>query len=305
MLTTPKRVERFLREAKAAAQLRHPHIVPVHDAGKDGALYYIAAAFINGRTLEAATETKRLDCHRAAQIVRSLAEALAYSHALGIVHRDVKPANVMLDEKGQPLLMDFGLAARADESEKLTQDGAIMGTPAYLAPEQGKAQQREAKPASDQYSLGVLLYELLCGETPFAGTPEIVIFNHMNMEPKPPRQVNPRVPRDLETICLKCLEKDPARRYADCQALADDLRRWLESEPIQARPLGAAERAVRWCPRYPALAGLTAAFILLLVVGTVVSSFFAIEAAHRSREARTTRELRSRMPKRRKLMRSN
>ncbi len=151
--------------------------------------------------------------------------------------------------------MDFGLAARQEEAEKLTQDGAILGTPLYMAPEQAKGKTGEPLPASDQYSLGVLLYEMLIGETPFHGPPEVVIANHVAVGPPSPRKLNRLVPRDLETIGLKCLEKEPARRYADCQALADDLRRWLEGEAITARRLSMSERLLRWVSKEPRLAG--------------------------------------------------
>jgi serine/threonine protein kinase len=253
-LDSRQRVERFLREAKAVGRLRHPHIVPVYDAGRDGELYYIASAFIPGRPLSETIPGRGMEPHMAAQLVRELAEAVAYAHAQGVVHRDIKPANVMIDERGEPHLMDFGLAARQDSTEKLTHDGAILGTPAYMAPEQAGGQRGEAQPASDQYSLGVLLYELLTGRTPFEGPPAILLIHAVNMQPQPPRSVKPGLPRDLETICLRALRKRPEDRYAGCQALADDLRRWLEGEPIQARRLGPAERLARWCRREPALA---------------------------------------------------
>ncbi|HJT79064.1 MAG TPA: serine/threonine-protein kinase, partial [Gemmataceae bacterium] len=255
-LGSAQRVQRFLREAKAAANLRHPHIVPVFEAGTDGGHHFIAAAFIPGRTLEAAVEEARPDFRRSAQLVRQLAGALAYAHGLGIVHRDVKPANVMLDERGDPLLMDFGLAARQEEAEKLTQDGARMGTPLYMAPEQWAGQ---AVAASDQYSLGVLLFELFAGQTPFSGTPELLAFLHEKQEPPSPRKFDRRLPRDLETICLKCLQKEPGRRYADCQALADDLRRWLDGETVTARRPGPGERLLRWGRRNPLVAALSLA----------------------------------------------
>jgi len=161
VLDSPKRIERFLREAKAAAQLRHPNIVPIYDADNDGDQYYIASAFIKGQSLADAVEDGGIDFRRAATIVCRLAEALGYAHSLGIVHRDIKPANVMLDEDDHPHVMDFGLASRTDSTEKLTQDGAVLGTPAYMAPEQAAGQKGEAQPASDQYSLGVVLYEVL------------------------------------------------------------------------------------------------------------------------------------------------
>ena len=170
---TSSAIARFLREPKAAAQLRHPNIVPVYDAGSDGAQHYIASAFIDGQTLEASLDAKgdqgQFDFRGAAKIVLALAEALNYAHKLGIVHRDVKPANIMLDSVGEPLIMDFGLARIESSADQLTHDGSIMGTPAYMAPEQASRQHGEVGPNSDQYSLGVVFYELLCGERPFSG----------------------------------------------------------------------------------------------------------------------------------------
>jgi hypothetical protein len=201
--------------------------------------------------------------------VRLLAEALAYAHKHSVVHRDVKPANVLLDEQGEPLLTDFGLAARPEPGEeRLTQEAARgMGTPAYMAPEQAEGQ---AVPASDQYSLGCTLYELLTGRTPFAGPPELQIFLHKSEEPPRPRTLDRNVPRDLETICLKGLEKDPGRRYADCKALAEDLRRFQAGEVIRARRVGLGERLVRWCRREPRLAGAVGAAVALLLAVLVV-----------------------------------
>jgi hypothetical protein len=233
-LGNARAVARFLREAKSAARLRHPHIVPVYDAGRDGEHHYIASAFIDGHTLQHTIDEGTLDVRQSARIVGALAEALAYAHRLGIVHRDVKPTNVMLDAAAQPHLMDFGLATRHDATVKLTRDGAVLGTPAYMAPEQAAGQQGEALPASDQYSLGVILYELLCGEVPFSGPAPVVLYNAIHQEPRPPRAVKPELPSELETICLKAMAKRPQDRYPDCQALADDLRHWLAGEPIEA-----------------------------------------------------------------------
>jgi WD40 repeat protein/tRNA A-37 threonylcarbamoyl transferase component Bud32 len=287
-LDSPKAVERFLREAKAAAQLRHPHIVPIYDAGRDGAQYFIASAFIAGRTLAAAVDADEPPTpRRSAEIVRALAEALAYAHDFGIVHRDIKPANIMLgyssapDAKGMgpgketPHVMDFGLAYRQDSSEKLTQDGTVLGTPAYMAPEQAAGKQGAALPASDQYSLGVVLYELLCGQTPFSGPAQILLFNVVHREAAPPRSVKPAIPRDLETICLKAMAKRPEDRYASCHDVADDLHRWLEGEPILARRMGPAERFVRWCRRNPLVAITSALAASALVAIAVVSSLSA------------------------------
>ncbi len=278
-LTTPRRVERFLREARAAANLRHPGIVPLFEAGRlDDGTYYIATAFISGGPLADAIPDGGMNPRQAAKIVRRLADALAYAHDQGIAHRDIKPANVMVDQDGEPHLMDFGLAARTDESEKLTQDGAVLGTPAYMAPEQAAGQKGEAQPASDQYSLGVLLYELLTGQTPFSGPPQVVLAQVLSEDPTPPRKLRPGLPRDLETICLKCLQKEPKKRYADCGELADDLRRWLDDEPIQARRLGPVERLTRWMARNKVVASLTLLTALTLMLGTGIATYFAVIA---------------------------
>jgi WD40 repeat protein/tRNA A-37 threonylcarbamoyl transferase component Bud32 len=293
-LDTQARVERFLREARAAAQLRHPSIVPVHDAGQDGGHHYIASAFIPGETLAHALGDGPLDFSRGARVVRDLAEALAYAHAQGVVHRDVKPSNVMLDEQGRPHLMDFGLAHRQDSAGQLTRDGAVLGTPAYMAPEQAQGRRGAALPASDQYSLGVILYEALCGHTPFAGPVEVVLYNAMHTEPAPPRDARPDVPRDLETISLKAMAKRPEDRYARCQELADDLRRWLEGEPILARRLGLLERGVRWGRRYPgaavAVVLAAAGLVLAAVLGTSFAAYQANQASRLREEQAKTQE---------------
>lgn len=227
-LTSSERVERFLREGKAAAQLRHPHIVPVFEAGRDGSSYYIASAYIKGRTLQETIFSGGIGEHRAVEVVRDIAEALAYAHTRGIVHRDVKPANILLDEQGQPLLTDFGLAARHELDEKLTQQGAILGTPLYMAPEQAAGSDGPALPASDQYSLGVVFYELLTGRTPFTGPAAVVLGNHGHL---PPPEPGPAVPPELKKICLKTLAKVPGERFPDCEELARVLQRWLDTHP--------------------------------------------------------------------------
>jgi WD40 repeat protein len=262
-------LERFLREARAAAGLRHPHIVPVFDAGQADGQHYIASAFIQGRTLSAVIDGKPLDSRRAARLARELAEALAYAHGRGIVHRDVKSANVLVDGRDQAHLLDFGLAWRVEASAHLTRAGAIVGTPAYMAPEAAGGRQGAPHPAEDQYSLGAVLYEMLTGRTPFQGPPQILLFNVLHQDPPPPRQLKADVPRDLEVICLKMLSREPPRRYAGCGEAADDLRRWLDGEPVRARRRGLAERVARWArrePRLVALAGLLAACLLVVAV---------------------------------------
>ena len=280
-----KHVERFLREAKAAANLRHPHIVPVFDAGRDGDRYYIASAFIDGKPLADDIPDGGTDFTRAARLARELADALAYAHEQGIVHRDVKPQNVMLDTHDRVHLMDFGLASRQEEAARLTSDGAVMGTPSYMAPEQAAGQKGEAQPAADQYAVGVVLYELLTGRVPFEGPLPVVIHNAIHTEPDAPRTLRADIPRDLETICLKAMSKRPEGRYADCQALADDLRRWLEGEPISARRLSVRERATRWVKKEPKLSAAAALIALVLVVSVVLVSSAAGRANTSRRQA--------------------
>jgi formylglycine-generating enzyme required for sulfatase activity/tRNA A-37 threonylcarbamoyl transferase component Bud32 len=262
--------QRFLREAKSAGQLRHPHIVPVYDAGSHGGQFYIASAFVAGHTLAAEMENGPLDQRRAAAIVMKLADALQYAHEQGIVHRDIKPANVMLDPKGEPHLMDFGLAAWDESKEKLTLDGTVLGTPAYMSPEQAGEPGFAVGSLSDQYSLGVVLYELLTGQRPFSGPLAALLYQIRKADPPAPHTLAPTLPRDLDTICLKAIVKRPSERFGNCRLLADDLRRWLDGEPIHARQMNLAERAVRWARRNPLVASLSAAVVLVTLVGLVL-----------------------------------
>ena len=231
---TAKVLDRFLGEAKALARLRHPRIVPVYEAGCSGERHYIAMALIEGRSLAEQLTQRPIALNRAVEIVAELAEALAYAHAQGVVHRDVKPANIRVDDHGAVYLMDFGIAYRPDSGELPLPPGMILGTPAYLAPEQAEGGKTNVLPASDQYSLGAVFYELLCGRPPFCGPPSYVLFHTIHQVPISPRTVTPRVPRSLAAICLKALAKRPDRRYRDCQHLADDLRRWLRGETPRA-----------------------------------------------------------------------
>lgn len=266
-------VKRFLNEAKATARLQHPHIVPLFDAGKNEKRYYLASAFIEGGTLDKAIGERTFEFRETARIIMQLAEALAYAHKQGIVHRDVKPDNIMLDLNGEPHLMDFGLARLETSDEKLTQDGTVMGTPAYMSPEQARGVADDISPASDQYSLGATMYEMLTGEIPFSGLPEVVIFHVIQTEPAAPRSIKSSVPIDLETICLKAMSKHPAARYESCQQMAEDLRRWLDNEPIAARKISRFERLLRWVKREPIVSGLALTVFLMFAVGLAVSSW--------------------------------
>ncbi len=282
------RIDRFLVEGRAGARLQHPHIVPVFDAGKDEETgeYYMAAAFIAGAPLSTAVDGKPLELRRAATIVAKLSRALEYAHGQGILHRDVKPDNVMLDQKDNPHLMDFGLA-RMDESEShLTRDGAVMGTPSYMSPEQCIGKQDALGPAADQYSLGCLFYELLTGEKLFDGPVTVQIHHQINTEAPSPSKKNAAIPRDLDTICLKTLAKDPANRYASCAAFAADLEHWLADEPIQARQLTSWERWQRWRKKNPAIAGLSMGLAAALLIGLVGITTQWVRAEGNARIAR-------------------
>jgi hypothetical protein len=285
-LVSEKDVERFLRESRAAAQLRHPNIVPIYDAGQSNGTHYIASAFIPpGRTLrDRIREEKKLDPKTAAQLIERVALALHYAHTQGIVHRDVKPDNVLLDMAQVPHVADFGLARREAGDALLTQEGTRMGTPAYMSPEQHRGQNSLVDARSDQWSLGVMLYEMLTGARPFQGDHMQLLHAVTKNEPASLRSHDSSIPRDLETICLKCLAKDPAGRYATCEQLAEDLIRWRRSEPITARRIHPVERLWRWSRRNPVIAGQIAAVMLVTFVGFVAGfSMWGLAEANRLR----------------------
>ncbi len=231
---TARALARFMGEARALARLRHPQIVPVYEAGRDGERHYIAMALIEGHSLAERISERRLPFQQSAKIVAELAEALAHAHGLGIIHRDVKPANIRLDNLDTVYLMDFGIAYLPDSGEIPTPLGTILGTPAYVAPELAQGGQVEVLPASDQYSLGAVLYETLCGQPPFFGPPSYVLFHAIHHDPPSPRTIDSRIPESLAAICRKAMAKQPDRRYSSCLALADALRHWLSGETAQA-----------------------------------------------------------------------
>ncbi len=224
---TPWALERFLGEVRALARLRHPRIVPIYEPGYQANHHYIAMALIKGHSLAQRIAQSPLSYLRAAEVIAELAEALAYVHDLGIIHRDVKPANVRLDDRSAVYLMDFGIGHRPDSGEIPTPPGTIRGTPAYLAPKLAKGDQPTVLPASDQCSLGTILYELLCGQPPFYGSPSSVLFHAIYDDLPSPRVIDCRIPRALVVICRKSMAKNPDHRYPSCHAFASNLHRWL------------------------------------------------------------------------------
>jgi tetratricopeptide (TPR) repeat protein len=266
-----KSAYRFLREARAVAQLEHPQIVPIYDFDREGTTCYLVYAFVPGTTLAARLAAGRLPFRQTAALVAQVARALHYAHEHGVIHRDVKPANILLDENGQPHLTDFGLARRDSGETTLTLEGEPLGTPAYMSPEQARGQAHRGDGRSDLYSLGAVLYQMLTGVLPFRGdTWPAILKQLLSEDPQPPRRLDAAIPRDLETVCLKSLEKEPSRRYATAEAMALDLERFSKGEPILARPVGRAERVGRWCRRRPAVAGLSAAVVLVATCGIAV-----------------------------------
>ncbi|HMJ89876.1 MAG TPA: serine/threonine-protein kinase, partial [Candidatus Acidoferrum sp.] len=246
-------VLRFRREAEAAAHLQHPNIVRIHETGERDGHHYFSMDYIEGRTLSDIVRDGPLPAQRAAKYTRTIAEAIHYAHSQGVLHRDLKPSNVVINGNDEPRITDFGLAKRMRDDFGVTVTGQVLGSPNFMPPEQTSAKSGKIGAASDVYGVGAILYCLLTGRPPFhAERIEELLLLLRDTEPIAPRLLNASVPRDLETICLKCLEKEPARRYASGQALADELGRFMRDEPIHARPVHTLNKFWRWCRRRPA-----------------------------------------------------
>lgn len=268
-------VKRFHTEAKAAASLQHPNIVAIHEIGEHKGQHYFSMELVEGQSLADVVRDRPLSPKRAAVYVQSVAEAIHYAHEHGVLHRDLKPSNILIDANDQPRVADFGLAKVLQSGAATTASGQVLGTPNYMPPEQASPRPGNKTPASDVYSLGAILFHLITGRPPFlAETVEATLFQVLNTDPVAPRLLNLTIPRDLETICLRCLEKDPRRRYHSARALAEDLRHFLSDEPILARPTSSPEKFWRWCHRKPAHAALIGVLVMVTVGAVLAAIYF-------------------------------
>src|SRR5437867_949796 len=262
---TQAHLKRFRLEAEAAASLEHPGIVPIHEVGERDGSCYFSMKFIEGGQLDEMVRHEPMPIRRAVELIAKVARTIHYAHERGILHRDIKPGNILLDAKGEPHLTDFGLARLVETESTVTRTMEVLGTPSYMAPEQAVGNNAQLTSATDVYGLGAVFYQLLTSHPPFAGgTTYETIRLVLDTEPRQPRLWNPKIDRDLNTICLKCLEKDPRRRYSSALALAEDLERWLKHEPILARRTGIFARGRKWIRRNPTMAALIPLSVALL-----------------------------------------
>jgi tetratricopeptide (TPR) repeat protein len=289
-LATEREVHRFRAEAEAVAKLRHPNIVAIHEVGVHEEQHYFSMDLVQGKDLASLVREHPLSPATAARYVQAIAEAIHHAHQQGVLHRDLKPSNVLIDETDQPRITDFGLAKQFKSDSDLTLSGQVLGSPNFMPPEQAAGRNQDVGPQSDIYSLGAILYHLLTGRPPFvAQTVQATLAKVLQSEPLAPRALNEAVPQDLQTISLKCLEKDPRRRYRTARELADELGRFLRCEPIFARPVSPPEKLWRWCRRKPGLAASLSAAVLLLVmfaIGSIVGTWRIAQARDAERQAR-------------------
>src|SRR5207302_8740023 len=261
-------LKRFSLEAEAAAHLEHPGIVPIHEVGERDGQCYFSMKFVEGGQLDEVVRRAPMSIRQGAELIAKVARTVHYAHEHGILHRDIKPGNILLDAKGEPHLTDFGLARLVETESTVTRTLEVLGTPSYMAPEQAAGNKAQLTSATDVYGLGAVLYQLLTGHPPFAGsTTYETVRMVLETQPRQPRLCNPKVDRDLETICLKCLEKEPAQRYASAEALAEDIERFLRNEPIRSRRSSQLEHVWRWCKRKALVASLIAALTIVVAIG--------------------------------------
>lgn len=280
-------LDEFLHEARIAAQLTHPNIARIFQVGRDGDVIYLISQFMEGKSLDVWRRDANCSQRELIELCATICRALHFAHEAGVVHRDLKPQNILMDEHGAPHVTDFGLAMRSVGQVTMTSDGRILGTPAYISPEQAAGDAALADRRSDVYSFGVLLFELLTDALPFRGTVEVLIQKAIEEEPPRPRSLNAAIPPDLETICLKCLDKHPRNRYATAAEVAEELERFLRGEPILARPIGNLERAWRWCRRHPVFPVLFGSMVAVIVL-VHVAGWFWFDQAYRKTDAALT-----------------